>query len=521
MSTPSPGGARTRVAVGGLWAGLTWAVGIVTGPLLAIAIVRSMSHSQYGILVVAASAVGLLTVVSGLGLQAAVSQIAAAERVENPAGGEVATMKGAVTLGLRAALGGVVLAGAAALVFVAVRTLRPATVPLLALSPVVVVAPLAGVASGMYRVLHWPRKLALRTMVSSVALGVLIAVPLLFARVTPLQISGARALASVLALALLAVPLRGYYRGHAQRHLAAVPVKRIMPFASALMLGVAFTAALAELDVFLLGVFRGARVTGLYAPGAAMVAVVAGLPTIVGSLYLPNATDLAVRGELDQLSALYRFATRWSITVAAPALALLLVSPASVLSLVFGHGIESMASTLRVLGFGALVQIASGFNGITLDAFGLARVVAVRQVISLGISFVACLTLIPAFGPIGAAAATAIGYGAANVMCSTSLYRRFRLFPWDKAVLVTSTALAVAIGLSVIADHFVDGALYRCLVTAGLAGLLTSMAALVTGGRDERRAIAKGLRDKARKRSPAQSAARMMPPTGRVSSELT
>jgi O-antigen/teichoic acid export membrane protein len=437
-------------------------------------------------------------------LQAAVSQIAAAERVENPAGGEVATMKGAVTLGLRAALGGVVLAGAAALVFVAVRTLRPATVPLLALSPVVVVAPLAGVASGMYRVLHWPRKLALRTMVSSVALGVLIAVPLLFARVTPLQISGARALASVLALALLAVPLRGYYRGHAQRHLAAVPVKRIMPFASALMLGVAFTAALAELDVFLLGVFRGARVTGLYAPGAAMVAVVAGLPTIVGSLYLPN-----------------RFATRWSITVAAPALALLLVSPASVLSLVFGHGIESMASTLRVLGFGALVQIASGFNGITLDAFGLARVVAVRQVISLGISFVACLTLIPAFGPIGAAAATAIGYGAANVMCSTSLYRRFRLFPWDKAVLVTSTALAVAIGLSVIADHFVDGALYRCLVTAGLAGLLTSMAALVTGGRDERRAIAKGLRDKARKRSPAQSAARMMPPTGRVSSELT
>jgi hypothetical protein len=79
----------------------------------------------------------------------------------------------------------------------------------------------------------------------------------------------------------------------------------------------------------------------------------------------------------------------------------------------------------------------------------------------------------------------------------------------------------VAIGLSVIADHFVDGALYRCLVTAGLAGLLTSMAALVTGGRDERRAIAKGLRDKARKRSPAQSAARMMPPTGRVSSELT
>ena len=346
MSTSSAGGARTRVAVGGLWAGLTWAVGIVTGPLLAIAIVRSMSHSQYGILVVAASAVGLLTVVSGLGLQAAVSQIAAAERVENPAGGEVATMKGAVTLGLRAALGGVVLAGAAALVFVVVRTLRPATVPLLALSPVVVVAPLAGVASGMYRVLHWPRKLALRTMVSSVILGVLIAVPLLFARVTPLQISGARALASVVALALLGIPLRGYYRGHAQRRVAAVPVKRIMPFASALMLGVAFTAALAELDVFLLGVFRGALVTGLYAPGAAMAAVVAGLPTIVGSLYLPNATDLAVRGELDQLSALYRFATRWSITVAAPALALLLVSPAAVLSLVFGHGIESMASTL-------------------------------------------------------------------------------------------------------------------------------------------------------------------------------
>jgi O-antigen/teichoic acid export membrane protein len=172
----------------------------------------------------------------------------------------------------------------------------------------------------------------------------------------------------------------------------------------------------------------------------------------------------------------------------APLVVLMIVDPAGLLSALFGtRAID--ATALRVLGLGVAAQVVFGFNGLTMDAYGLPGAVAVRQVVCLAVSGLLCLTLAPAFGAVGAAWATAGSLILSNIWCSRSLARRFAIAPWD----VPMSCVACAVGLAALgawaAGSMFRDNLVRCLVDAAIVGVIAVSAAIGTSDPTERRAI--------------------------------
>lgn len=496
------GGHRGRVAVGGAWSLLSWGVSFAAGPLVLVLVVRSVSHRQYGSLSVAISLAAILGELICLGLSAAVVQVAVTERTHRGDGREVGVLKGAMRLAAVSALVGVTLSAIGTASLYAVPSLRSSALPFIALIPVVLLGPFAAVARGAVRILYWPRIAAAAAIIASVASAAITLMVIAMGHASAVTVAVARSAASVLGLIALAWPLLHWHRGVDRKARLDGVTRRLLVFGLPALVGIVFVLVTSQFTILLLGSFHGSQIVGLYSPAAAVAIAVMGLPSVIGNFYLPSATDLAVRGDLVGVAGLYHWTTRWSITLASPAIAVLLICPAAVLDFVFGPAFGRMSGVLRILAIGVTVQVVSGFNGLTLDAFGLPKVAAARQGIGLGLGVLACVTLIPIFGATGAAFASSGAIVTANVLCSVVLAHRFRIWPWDRAVSGTVVVLTASMALSAGVIISVHSHFWCCMVVGATSAVTTGAASVTFGGRADRHAIADRLRRRVQPAAP-------------------
>jgi O-antigen/teichoic acid export membrane protein len=383
--------------------------------------------------------------------------------------------------------------------------LSPATAALAAMVPVILAAPYVEVSTGLLRAADRPRVVALISSAAALGTTALTVVLLLAWTRTPAVVGLARSAGSLVTLIAL-----GWATRRTFRHMKDADVERaasvevaagrgsagpwdFMRFGTATMLSGLSSAAIAYLDVIVLGAFKGRSPVALYAPAAALATVIIGIPTVVAAFYLPVVTRSAAIDDRGSVRDLHHWASRWTLALTAPALTLLIACPTQLMRLVFGHGYGAAGGPLRVLGLGVAIQIGFGFNGLTLEAYGAPGVVARRELMGLAVSFVACLVLIPSFGLYGAAWATTVGLLFSNLSCSQVLLARFGLPPWDRAMLATVAGLL----LGCVASALVAALAGSDVVAVALAipiSLLTFVAAIASSARPERAAIAAAIR---------------------------
>ena len=484
---------KRQIAAGSLWLGATFIVTTLTGPLLVVALVRLMSHAQYGALAFAISIVGLLAIITEFGLGSATAQIASVERVRHGDAG----MKGVLRSALRIAIGAMVvsLIGYAGLLLLAkhVPTLKPTVPALICMMPIVVGAPLVGVGTGFLRANFRPRLISVATIFSSLVVAAITVLVLAIGDPSAAIVGAARSLGVCLMAAIFGLTLVVWTRQYQHQPGAVVSRGTVLRFGGAVILTGVFSVAVAQLDVFLLGIYRGSRTVAFYAPASGIATAVLGIPVVIAGFFLPVVSRAAARRDDFEVRHLYHWASRWNLVLCSPALAVLVVCPTPVMRVAFGADYGSVGDVLRVLGIGVIAQVLFGYNGVTLDAYGIPGAVAIRQVIAISISAFACLLLIPHFGMYGAAWATTGALLLANVLCAWSLFTYARILPWNRESIITIVVFGAAMACSSQIATAASDVLRTCLV-AFVVGTCTLVAALVVAEKMERRAIIQQLR---------------------------
>lgn len=483
---------RSNILAGSAWSLVSWLVSAATALPLNVALVRLMSPSSFGIYALATGISAFVVPFAAFGLQGSVAyQATQALTSEEHQGLSMVARAATRVAGYLVVFVSVTVAGVS-LIMSRIPSLSSVVPAFLALAPMALVAPLGEAVMGLIQATFQP-KIPLISGAFRSGLLLTLTISLLVAGLRS-AVSMAAAQSVAVGASVVVLVLWSGWVGHARtRPERSLGSKRFMTYGLAALATTTFFVAVSQLDVVFLGGFHGSAGAGAYAPVSGIADAIGALFAILASYALPAMTAARTRGKDADLLDLTRWISRWGLVLCAPALGLMAAAPGPLLHLLFGNRSAGMVLPARILAIGVTINVLLGFNTYAILALGLPRVLARNALVGLIVSVIACATLIPRLGAVGAAAATAIAILVANGLASSFLWRRVNFVPWDTPLALTAAAFVAGTGAAVLLSRLAADDLGRLAIAAGLAGVPTLAVSVLAGGAADRELLTAAL----------------------------
>ncbi len=143
--------------------------------------------------------------------------------------------------------------------------------------------------------------------------------------------------------------------------------------------------------------------------------------TTFGLLYTPLAARLFAKGDYVGINDLYWRTAIWLGILSFPIFILTFSMAKPLTLLLYGARYDDSWLFLQLLSLGYYFHVVLGFNGLTLQVLGKVRYVVTINVVAVIINLILNLLLIPRYGALGAAIATAVSMIIHNVLKQTGL----------------------------------------------------------------------------------------------------
>ena len=483
---------RSNILTGSAWSLASWLLSVATAFPLTVVLVRLMSPFSFGTYALATSVSAFIVPVAAFGLQGSVARRAAEALTSEEHQGLSMVARGATRVIVCLVVFASVTVAVISLVMSRVPSLSPAVPAFLVLAPVALVTPLNAAVMGLVQATFQPKIPLISGALNS---------GLLFALRISLLGAGLRSAVSMAAAQSVAVVAStivlvlwsgwaGQLRTRPERSLGS---KRFMGYGLAALATTTFFVAVSQLDVTFLGAFHGSAEAGAYAPVSGIADAIGALFAILASYALPAMTAARIHGKDADLLGLTRWISRWGLVLCAPALALMAAAPGPLVHLLFGNRSVGMVLPARILAVGVTVDVLLGFNTYAILALGLPRVLVRNALLGLVVSVIACATLIPRLGAVGAAAATAIAVLVANGLASSFLWHRMDFVPWDRPLVLSVAAFVTGTGAAILLSRLVANDLGRLAIAAAFGGIPTLAVSVLAGGPADRELLAAAL----------------------------
>jgi O-antigen/teichoic acid export membrane protein len=214
-----------------------------------------------------------------------------------------------------------------------------------------------------------------------------------------------------------------------------LPLERdVWSFSKAAMGLLLLQFLMSQVDKIALGIYRGAREVGIYSIAAAVVAYISLVLNSVNQVFSPMIADLHTRKEHAMLARLYGALTKWIIGLTLP-LAITVMVYASAILRIFGHDFEAGWPILIIGTLGQLVNCGVGSVGVLLLMSGNQQRLLRVQTAMAGVMTVASIALIPVWGIVGAAIASAITNAGTNLWSLLEVKKILGLTPFSRSYL--------------------------------------------------------------------------------------
>ncbi len=249
------------------------------------------------------------------------------------------------------------------------------------------------------------------------------------------------------------------------------PTRELFAFALPLLTSSLVAVVMHSADTMILGYFHPTTEVALYR----VVLPAATLNTIVlasfGLLYMPLAARLFARGDIPGINDLYWRTAVWMAVLSFPVFSITFSLARSLTVALYGERYASSWILLQLFAVAYYFGVTLGNNGLTLKVLGKVRYVVIVNVLAMVASVSLALLLIPRFGALGAAVATATSMILHNVLKQIGLCRAtgMRFIEWRYAS-VYAVLLCGALGLLLV-QLFVSTQLYVLLPLAALVSL--------------------------------------------------
>lgn len=160
-------------------------------------------------------------------------------------------------------------------------------------------------------------------------------------------------------------------------------------------------------DTLVLGILSTPDQLGVYGVALRISATVAFVLIAINSVVAPQFAGLHSSGRHAELAVLARRSSFWTLVGATPLILIFIICPTQILGL-FGEQFEVGAWPLRLLALAQLVNVSTGQLASLLIMTGHEKLMRNNMIFSAALNFAGNLALVPLFGALGAAIATAV-----------------------------------------------------------------------------------------------------------------
>jgi O-antigen/teichoic acid export membrane protein len=207
-----------------------------------------------------------------------------------------------------------------------------------------------------------------------------------------------------------------------------------------------------NLELLLLGILSTAASVGVYNVAVRIQAI--GLMFMLAAELVakPIIADLYHQSAQNQLRRIYQTLTRWSLTFILPYFACMVIFARPILS-IFGEDFVAGIPVLIIVGFGTLVNAATGICAAMIVMTGHSRLALINSIIALATNLCLNLILIPAWGLFGAAVGAASSITVVSIIRLIQVYKLHGLWPYTpefiKPLIAFTGALLIGAAASV------------------------------------------------------------------------
>ncbi len=224
--------------------------------------------------------------------------------------------------------------------------------------------------------------------------------------------------------------------------------RKLISFSAPLMLTNVVAYLNGRTELLVLGIFLAADAAGIYNAAVRLAGLGLIVLTAFNAIFSPVISDLHNRGQITQLSTLFKLVTRWMLTAAMPIFLVQMLFAPQIMGL-FGPEFVAGARAMQVLSMGQIVNLATGAVGVMLIMSGRSNIAFINSIVMLTVALVLDFWLVPAYGLMGAAVAGALVIASINLVRLGEVWFLMRMQPFSRASFKPLAAAlpAFAVGL--------------------------------------------------------------------------
>jgi len=190
-------------------------------------------------------------------------------------------------------------------------------------------------------------------------------------------------------------------------------------------------------DLIILGIFQSSAKVGVYEVVYRLAMFITFfISPAVGYLFQPLISRFDASDDHRKIDQLYTVTTRWIVIGTYPLFVLLLLFPDQTLLFFFGQEYTEGALALSILATGFMFSRLPGLTGNFLTATGKTKIVLYISTATAVLNVGANIILVPTYGLLGAAIATASARVFNNTVQSYLIVREFGVHPFKRDYLL-------------------------------------------------------------------------------------
>lgn len=252
---------------------------------------------------------------------------------------------------------------------------------------------------------------------------------------------------------------------------------------------------LTRADRIMLGIYASARDVGIYNAVTAISNQAALFLASFNAIFSPIIADLYNKGDMNELSKLFKITTKWIFTLTFPLFLVFLLYPKQIMGL-FGPEFKVAWSSLIILGMANLINASAGSVGFMLTMTGRQKIELTNNFFMGGINIILNIYLIQRYGILGAAIATGSSIGLINVARLLEVFHLYRIHPYNTSFWKPLVAGVFTVFSLLLFNKFIPSKGWWWVAGVALFGLVYLLFLILLGLEEEDKLVIRAVKSR-------------------------